>query len=241
MDVLLNLKKNNIITLYSYKETGPGKLCIVIELAVNDLSAHIKATQNQYLSLDCIRSIARQALSGLNYLHGKTVTHRDLKPSNTLVTKWDQITDTLEIKLADFGLASKESEPHTKCGTKGYLAPEVKYGKIGTNGKLLNPYTTAVDIWGMGKILRELVLDRDEHLGGEGHRSRATAPALRLTRQTMSFNPDQRPTAAQCLEYPWLRPEESFSKPVAPKRKASPDATNHRAKGPRLESKPTVD
>lgn len=235
MDVLLNLKKNNIITLYSYKETGPGKLCIVMELAVNDLSAHIKATQNQYLSLDCIRSIARQDL------HGKTVTHRDLKPSNILVTKWDQITDTLEIKLADFGLASKESEPHTKCGTKGYLTPEVKYGKIGTNDKLLNPYTTAVDIWGMGKILRELVRDRDEHLGGEGHRSRAAAPALRLTRQMMSFNPDQRPTAAQCLEYPWLRPEESFSKPVAPKRKASPDATNHRAKGPRLGSKPTVD
>lgn len=155
MEVLLNLNKDHIITLYSYMERAPGQLYITMELAVNDLSAHIEAKQYKCLSLDCIRSIARQALSGLDYLHGKTVTHRDIKPSNILVTKWDQITDTLEIKLGDFGLSSKESEPRTVCGTEGYFPPEIEYGKTGANGKLVYAHTTAVDICSMGKILRK--------------------------------------------------------------------------------------
>lgn len=71
MHVLI-LVKDHIITLYSYRMTLPGQLCITMELAVNDLSAHIAAKQNKCLSLDCIQSIATQALLALDYLHGKT-------------------------------------------------------------------------------------------------------------------------------------------------------------------------
>ncbi len=198
-----------------------GQLCITMELAVNDLSAHINAKQNKRLSLDCIQSIARQALSGLDYLHGNDVTHRDLKLSNILVTKWDQITDTLKIKLADFGLASKESEPRTKCGTMGFRAPEVENGELRKDGKLVYASTTAVDIWAMGKILH--ILTR-----GKGRRAQA------LITQMMELNPEKRPTAAQCFQSPWLRLEEPVSQPIARKRKASHDLTNHRAKGPGL-------
>ena len=228
---LLILKKDHIITLYSYSMILPGQLCITMELALNDLSAHIKAKENGCLTLHSIRSIALQALSGLEYLHGKNVTHRDLKPSNILVTKWDQITDTFEIKLADFGLSSKESEPRTRCGTQGFRAPEVEYGKIGKDGKLSYAYTTAVDIWAMGKLLHNLLGDWKQ-LGGKGRRSQAIAPALRLITQMMDPKPDNRPTAAQCLQSHWLRQKEPVSKPLARKRKASPhDDSNHRAKG----------
>lgn len=211
-----------------------GFLCITMELAVNDLSAHIKAKQNGRLTLHCIRSLARQALSGLSYLHSKNVTHRDLKPSNILVTKWDQITDTLEIKLADFGLSSMDSEPRTNCGTTGYRAPEVEDGEVGEDGKLAYPYTMAVDIWAMGKILLELVANCDMNVGGKGRRSQAIAPALRLITQMMESNPDKRPTAALCLQSEWLEQEEPMSKLVARKRKASHEATNPRAKRPGL-------
>lgn len=221
--------------------TLPGQLCITMELAVNDLSAHIAAKQNKCLSLDCIQSIATQALLALEYLHGKNITHRDLKPSNILVTKWDQVTDTLKIKLADFGLASKASRPRTLLGTEGYTAPEVEHGQTGEDGKLAYPYTTAVDIWAMGKILRNLVRgSRYKHVGGKGRKSQATA-AFCLITQMMESKPEKRPTAMQCLQSPWLWQEGHFSKPVARKRKASPDATNHRAKGPGLGTKPTFD
>lgn len=50
-----------------------------MELAVNDLEAHIQAKRRQRLNFRCIRSIAQQALSALPYLHEKNVTYRDLK------------------------------------------------------------------------------------------------------------------------------------------------------------------
>lgn len=220
----LILKKENIITLYSYSVPLPRQLYITMELAVNDLSAHFNAKRNKCLSLNCIRSIARQALSGLDYLHGNGVTHRDLKLSNILVTKWDQITDTLKIKLADFGLASKESEPRSHCGTRGFRAPKIEFGELREDGKLVYAYTTAVDIWTMGMIFLTLV----------NRQSRRDQPAIRLISKMMDLDPDKRPTAVQCLQSPWLREEEPISEPIAQKRKASHDATNHRAKGPGL-------
>jgi len=49
--------------------------------------------------------------------------HRDLKPQNILCKQ-----NSTDILLADFGLAThiKHSVPlYTKCGTAGYIAPEI--------------------------------------------------------------------------------------------------------------------
>ena len=199
-----------------------------MELAVNDLDAHIQAKREKCLTLNGIRSIARQALSALAYLHGNNVTHRDLKPGNILVTKWDQATDTLTIKLGDFGFASHESRHYTWCGTDDYIAPEIKYGQLGEDDRLLSPYTTAADIWAMGKILDNLVRDsqtnstypRNKQRGNRGCNYQDQGPAKKIIEQMMLLDSTKRPTATQCLEFPWLRPEEVFSEPVAKKKES---------------------
>ena len=44
-----------------------------------------------------------QLLDGLGYMHNKCVVHRDIKPKNILVD------DKLNLKYADFGLASNKN------------------------------------------------------------------------------------------------------------------------------------
>ena len=56
-----------------------------------------------------------QMLSGLRYLHKNKVIHRDLKLGNLF------LSDKMELKLADFGLATKlefdGEKKRTICGT----------------------------------------------------------------------------------------------------------------------------
>lgn len=64
-----------------------------------------------------------QIVLALQYLHSQRVIHRDLKVGNLF------LSDRLEIKLGDFGLAAiivREGERRkTVCGTPNYIAPEI--------------------------------------------------------------------------------------------------------------------
>ena len=64
-----------------------------------------------------------QILLGCQYLHENKIIHRDLKLGNIF------LNDQMEIKLGDFGLATKVDydgeRKRTLCGTPNYIAPEV--------------------------------------------------------------------------------------------------------------------
>ncbi|GLD72828.1 cyclin-dependent kinase 14, partial [Lates japonicus] len=78
-----------------------------------------------------------QLLRGLSYIHQRYILHRDLKPQNLL------ISDTGELKLADFGLARAKSVPsHTYSNevvTLWYRPPDVLLGST--------DYSTCLDMW----------------------------------------------------------------------------------------------
>jgi polo-like kinase 1 len=82
-------------------------------------------------------------LSSIKYLHQNKVIHRDLKLGNLF------LSDKMEIKLGDFGLATKveyEGErKRTICGTPNYIAPEILEGK--------NGHSYEADIWSLGVIM----------------------------------------------------------------------------------------
>ena len=58
-------------------------------------------------------------------MQAKGVCHRDLKLENIL------IDEDMTIKVADFGFAAREGvdQLNDKCGTRSYVAPEIKEGK----------------------------------------------------------------------------------------------------------------
>jgi len=68
-----------------------------------------------------------QICSAIKYLHSHRVIHRDLKLGNLF------LNDKMEVKIGDFGLATKlefdGERKRTICGTPNYIAPEVLEGK----------------------------------------------------------------------------------------------------------------
>jgi len=58
-------------------------------------------------------------------MHSLGIMHRDLKPEN-IMFKYQNTYD--ELKIVDFGLATSiyaVTYPYPKCGTPGYVAPEI--------------------------------------------------------------------------------------------------------------------
>jgi len=93
-----------------------------------------------------IAKYIQQVLEGLVYLHGQGVIHRDIKAANILTTKMG------EIKLADFGVATRRGGSNTEeeapAGSPYWMAPEI----IEMHGA-----TTTSDIWSVGCTIIELV------------------------------------------------------------------------------------
>uniref|UniRef100_A0A3B3HXG3 Cyclin-dependent kinase 14 n=1 Tax=Oryzias latipes TaxID=8090 RepID=A0A3B3HXG3_ORYLA len=96
---------------------------------------------------DNVKLFLFQLLRGLSYIHQRYILHRDLKPQNLL------ISDTGELKLADFGLARAKSVPsHTYSNevvTLWYRPPDVLLGST--------DYSTCLDMWGVGCIFIEMI------------------------------------------------------------------------------------
>lgn len=91
-----------------------------------------------------------QVISALKHLHSHRIIHRDLKLGNLF------LNDKMQIKLGDFGLATKldfdGEKKRTICGTPNYIAPEVLEGRAG--------HSYEVDIWSLGVIIYTLIIGK---------------------------------------------------------------------------------
>ncbi|XP_048817197.1 serine/threonine-protein kinase PLK1 [Lagopus muta] len=96
-----------------------------------------------------VRYYLRQTILGCQYLHSQRVIHRDLKLGNLF------LSDDMEVKIGDFGLATKVEydgeRKKTLCGTPNYIAPEV----LGKKG-----HSFEVDIWSIGCIMYTLLVGK---------------------------------------------------------------------------------
>lgn len=150
-----------------------------------------------------------QIVTSLKYLQKNRVIHRDLKLGNLF------LSDKLEIKLGDFGLAAKldfdNEKRHTVCGTPNYLAPEVLSNKAG--------HGYEVDVWSLGVVLYALVVGKPpfetpevkmtyERIKKVIYQFPEQVPlsdnVKNLITKIFNVDPSKRPTLDQIMEHPFL-------------------------------------
>uniref|UniRef100_A0A8D0QCQ5 polo kinase n=1 Tax=Sus scrofa TaxID=9823 RepID=A0A8D0QCQ5_PIG len=133
------------IVRFSHHFEDADNIYIFLELCSRKSLAHIWKARHTLLEPE-VRYYLRQILSGLKYLHQRGILHRDLKLGNFF------ITENMELKMGDFGLATRLEPPEhrkkTICGTPNYVAPEV----LQRQG-----HGPEADVWSLGCVMYTLL------------------------------------------------------------------------------------
>ncbi|MFI7006731.1 protein kinase [Streptomyces sp. NPDC050145] len=197
--VLLRLTHPNIVRTRDLVVEGE-LLALVMDL-VDGPDLHRYLRENGPFSPVAASLLTAQIADALAASHADGVVHRDLKPANVLLKQDDA---GMHPMLTDFGIARLADSPgltrtHEFVGTPAYVAPESAEGR---------PQTSAVDVYGAGILLYELVTGRPpfaggsalevlhQHLSSEPRRpSTVPDPLWTVIERCLRKNPDERPSA----------------------------------------------
>ncbi|KAI5788451.1 kinase-like domain-containing protein [Geopyxis carbonaria] len=156
-EISLHMKASghrNVVSLVKIVETSDCTFVILEYCPEGDLFTNI-TERGHYVGDDYLaKCVFLQLLDAVEYCHSQGIYHRDLKPENVLVCERG-----MEVKLADFGLATTES--HTAdfgCGSTFYMSPECQQ----SSSRTANYYASAPnDVWSLGVILVNLTCGRN--------------------------------------------------------------------------------
>ncbi|MEV4436429.1 serine/threonine-protein kinase [Streptomyces sp. NPDC049585] len=189
--VLLRLTHPNIVRTRDLVVEG-DLLALVMDL-VDGPDLHRYLRENGPFTPVAAALLTAQIADALAVSHADGIVHRDLKPANVLLRNDG---GQMHPMLTDFGIARLADSPgltrtHEFVGTPAYVAPESAEGR---------PQTSAVDVYGAGILLYELVT---------GHPPFAGATALEVLHQHLSAEPRRPSTVPEPL---WTVMERCLSK-----------------------------
>ncbi|KAG5274591.1 hypothetical protein AALO_G00137980 [Alosa alosa] len=209
INVLRSIKHSNVIGLHDFYETRTHYYLVMELVSGGELFDRI-IDRGMYTEKDASHVI-RQVLEAVSYLHKNSIVHRDLKPENLLYHNPDE---DAKIMISDFGLSkmSDHGVMSTRCGTPGYVAPEVLAQK---------PYNKAVDCWSIGVIAYILLcgyppfyednetklfskIMKAEYAFHSPYWDEISESAKDFIRHMMEKNPKKRYTTEQALLHPWI-------------------------------------
>lgn len=151
IDIKTNLdynEKGDKLITYQQKENTITNLqydvYMYLQMELMELSLKAYLKKDDYSKKGLIQQIIR----GVSYLHSKNIVHCDLKPDNILIN----YRDGLEVKIADFGLASIigiSNKNYQYYGCPLYKAPEMDLENY-------SPHYSS-DVYSLGIIFYEIM------------------------------------------------------------------------------------
>ncbi|ETO35205.1 Mitogen-activated kinase [Reticulomyxa filosa] len=218
INVLTTMKNSNYIIDMIRFGRDPENNAVKIALEYMDggsLRDYICSHADTPCSETVVQYVSHNILHALKELHQHSFVHNDIKPGNILYSL------SGDVKLSDFGTVLKIESPQSKltvnCGTTKYLAPEKDHD-------CQVRYDTKADIWSFGLTIYELSTSSLIHDDTPPSSLCSNPPQLNplsFSKECCDFNPDERPTAEELLQHPFLRNVNDHSKipmgTVAPK------------------------
>ena len=209
IDILKKISHPNIVKLYEFYEDDKCFYLVMELLKGGDLLSYLLNEGNPTEHRTAY--FFRQVLAAVSYCHSLGVTHRDLTLDHLLL---ETRSPSAALKVIDFGTAAyfdTSKRLTRKYGTTFYIAPEV----------LRHSYSEKCDLWSCGVILY-ILLSGSPPFNGDSENevlskvlrgnysfsgpvwSSVSAEARSLVSRLLSYNEDQRPSAYEALQDPWL-------------------------------------
>ncbi|XP_078433986.1 serine/threonine-protein kinase OXI1-like [Wolffia australiana] len=201
-DVLLSLRHPLLPRLHAFLSTDKIFGFVIDPCPGGSLSSLPLRHPDLSLSDSVIRFYAAELVIVIHHLHSHGIVYRDLKPDNIL------IQSNGHIMVVDFDLSAwSTSKSNSFVGTEDYVAPEVVSGA---------GHDSAVDWWGLGVVLYELLYGRTPFRGRNReetfrfilHRAPALTgeltPLRDLIRRLLCKDPRRRPDVKEIKAHPFF-------------------------------------
>lgn len=205
------MRNSNIVALYEVIDTSKYVILIMEYVGGGSLHGYLKSHPNRRLEECEAKRIFKQIVEGIRYCHNRCITHRDIKLENLL------LDENKNIKIIDFGFSTcipNDKRIKIFCGTPSYMGPEIV-----NKTEYCGP---PADIWALGVLLFTILSgcfpyrgSTDKELYEKISRAAYKLPseveetlspdAIELLASLFNLNADNRPTAKQILNHPWLQ------------------------------------
>lgn len=226
IDIMKKVDHPNVLKLKEVFETDET-IALVMELVTGGELFYKIVEKGNYSEKDAANIVA-QMINGVDYLHDQGIAHRDLKPENLLCCGEEvEGYKPFRVVIADFGLSKifdSGEALETSCGTPDYVAPEV----ITAEGS----YDKSVDMWSCGVITYVLLCGFSPFLSStqtglfekiikveydfpDPEWTNISKEAKDFIKHLLVKDPNERWTAKQCKQHPWLSGTFGSNKPLA--------------------------
>jgi len=214
IQIVKHVSHPNIVKVYQVLTIDQSTI-IVCKLCECDLLQYLQT--RGAISERVGRRLILELVDAVQYLHQNGIAHRDLKTENLFLTSDGQL------QLGDFGfsryLESENNLCSTRCGSDGYIAPEVISDSEG-------PFDAKLaDIWSIGVILytmltKSMPFDRQvmKHMSSKKKMTVRFHPKLLLSgnvrdliQQFLTYVPTDRIALEAVRRHPWFAKRHDYS------------------------------